>query len=78
MKPKSESPVRYVGHGDPRSTLDLLWGNVPETRRGPRRGLTTRDVGVAALQLADQGGLAALSMRNLGAQLGEQAKALYR
>lgn len=78
MKPKTGSPVSFVGHGDPRSTLDLLWGNTPETRRGPRRSLSTRAVGDAALELADQGGLTALSMRNLGARLGVAAMALYR
>jgi AcrR family transcriptional regulator len=78
MKKKPGSTVNYVGHGDPRSTLDLLWGNTPETRRGPRRSLTTGAVGVAALELADEGGLAALSMRNLGARLGVAAMALYR
>lgn len=78
MKRKPESPVSYVGHGDPRATLDLLWGHAPETRRGPRRSLSTGEVGMAALQLADEGGLAALSMRNLGARLGVAAMALYR
>lgn len=78
MKRKPESAVSYVGHGDPRATLDLLWGHAPETRRGPRRSLSTGEVGMAALQLADEGGLAALSMRNLGARLGVAAMALYR
>lgn len=78
MKRKPESRVSYTGHGDPRATLDLLWGNTPETRRGPRRSLTTGAVGVAALELADEGGLAALSMRQLGARLGVAAMALYR
>lgn len=78
MKRKPEASVAYTSRGDPRATLDLLWGNMPETRRGPRRSLTTGAVGAAALELADQGGLAALSMRNLGARLGVAAMALYR
>jgi AcrR family transcriptional regulator len=78
MKRGPESTARYVGRGGPRSTLDLLWGKAPETRRGPRRSLTIGAVGVAALEMADEGGLAALSMRALGARLGVAAMALYR
>lgn len=78
MKRRSEPSTSYVGSGDPRTTLDLLWGTAPETRRGPRRSLSIGAVGKAALELADEGGLAALSMRNLGARLGVAAMALYR
>lgn len=78
MKSKDPSAPQFAGQADPQSTLDLLWGNVAETRRGPRPSLSAGAVGVAALALADEGGLAALSMRALGARLGVAAMALYR
>ena len=46
----------------------------PEQRRAP---LTKESVLQAALKLADQGGLEALSMRKLGQALGVEAMALY-
>lgn len=47
--------------------------------RGRRRTPLTRDgVLLAALELADEGGLDALSMRSLGQRLGVEAMSLYR
>lgn len=45
--------------------------------RGQRAGLTRQAVLDAALRLADREGLAALSMRRLGAELGVEAMTLY-
>ncbi|ASU58202.1 TetR/AcrR family transcriptional regulator C-terminal domain-containing protein [Nocardiopsis dassonvillei] len=45
--------------------------------RGQRAGLTRQSILEAGLDLADREGLAALSMRNLGAELGVEAMTLY-
>ncbi|NYI05390.1 TetR/AcrR family transcriptional regulator C-terminal domain-containing protein [Allostreptomyces psammosilenae] len=45
--------------------------------RGQRAGLTRQAVLEAAVRLADQEGLKALSMRRLGAELGVEAMTLY-
>ena len=78
MKRRSASAVQFSGQGDPQATLDLLWGHAPEAKPGPKPSLSARTVGNAALELADAGGLQALSMRALGARLGVAAMALYR
>ena len=78
MKSNDPSAQQFPGQADPQSTLNLLWGNAAEPKRGPRPSLSAGAVGTAALALADEGGLAALSMRALGARLGVAAMALYR
>jgi AcrR family transcriptional regulator len=75
------SSVPFPGQADPETTLNLLWGSPPAAeaaRRGPKRSLSATVIGTAALELADEGGLAALSMRALGARLGVAPMALYR
>jgi len=50
----------------------------PTTKQAPHREPLTRDrVLQAALKLADQGGIEALSMRKLGQELGVEAMAVY-
>lgn len=71
---------RSSGAGDPARTLELLWrtgGGVPENRRGPRQGLTVDAVVDAALGLADEGGLDALTMRAVAQRLGVTPMTLY-
>lgn len=46
-------------------------------RPGPRRPLTRERVVAAAMALADEGGLAAVSMRKVAARLGVEAMSLY-
>lgn len=80
-KTGSPSPVSFPGQADPETTLNLLWGATPapeSARRGPKRSLSATLIGTAALELADEGGLAALSMRALGARLDVAPMALYR
>ncbi|HEY6737567.1 MAG TPA: TetR family transcriptional regulator, partial [Actinopolymorphaceae bacterium] len=48
-----------------------------QQRQGQRVGLTRERVLDAALALVDREGLAALSMRRLGAELGVEAMTLY-
>ncbi|UQX04032.1 TetR/AcrR family transcriptional regulator [Streptomyces sp. RerS4] len=69
------------GAGDPVRTLELLWREPgqepPAGRRGPRQGLTVDAVVTAALALADEEGLGALTMRALAKRLGVTPMTLY-
>ncbi|MFD3683966.1 TetR/AcrR family transcriptional regulator [Nocardiopsis sp. NPDC058631] len=62
---------------DPRSTLELLWGGPGRPRRGPRHHLTVEALVGAALEVAEQEGVDALSMRRVAARLGVGAATLY-
>ncbi|MDE3724162.1 TetR/AcrR family transcriptional regulator C-terminal domain-containing protein [Nocardiopsis sp. N85] len=62
---------------DPRPTLDLLWHGIAAPRRGPRHRLTVDAVVEAATGIAEEEGLAALSMRRVAAALGVGAATLY-
>lgn len=67
--------------GDPAATLRLLWrAQAPPgggVRRGPARGTTVDAVIAAAVALADEDGLAALTMRRLADRLGVRPMSLY-
>ncbi len=56
-----------------------VWSQVSgPARSSPRRpGLTRQGIVAAAIELVDRGGLEALSMRRLGAELGVEAMSLY-
>lgn len=69
--------TEYAGRGDPRRTMELLWGRAPTPTRGPRSDLDTAQVVDAAVALADVEGLDGLSMRNLARRLGCSPMALY-
>lgn len=58
--------------------LDRLWGRPDPPRRGRRGGLSVDGIVRAAIELADAGGLEAVSMARLAEQLGFTAMALYR
>jgi AcrR family transcriptional regulator len=66
----------YSGSGDPRRTIELLWG-VQRRRRGPRPSLSGEQIVAKAIELADSGGLAGLSMRKLADELGITPMSLY-
>jgi AcrR family transcriptional regulator len=69
-----------TGEGDPARTLALLWRREtpsPPTRRGPRPKLSVDDVVEAAIALADEGGLEAVSMRAVAERLSVSAMTLY-
>jgi AcrR family transcriptional regulator len=66
-----------TGEGDPARTLALLWRRVDAPRRGPRPKLTVDDVVAAAIALADEAGLEAVTMRAVAARLGVSAMTLY-
>ncbi|GLX66498.1 TetR/AcrR family transcriptional regulator [Paenibacillus glycanilyticus] len=56
----------------------LAWGLVKEPQRGPKRELSINQIVAAAVQLADQEGLQAVSMSRVAASLGFTAMSLYR
>ena len=70
--------VTYAGQGDPRRTMELLWG-VPSApaSRGPKPAFTVDDIVAAATDIADTEGFDAVSMRSVGERLGRTAMALY-
>lgn len=57
--------------------LELLWRAAPEAARGPRKGLTVDEVVAAAIALADDEGLEAVTMRRLAQSLGKATMTLY-
>ena len=46
-------------------TLELLWGVRKQPGRGPKRGLSVERIVQAAIEIADEEGLEALSMRRV-------------
>src|ERR1700722_3258014 len=69
-------PGEYSGSGDPRRTIELLWG-VRRRRRGPRPSLSGEQIVAKAIELADREGLSGLSTRRLADELGITAMSLY-
>jgi AcrR family transcriptional regulator len=67
----------YTGAGDPRTTLELLWGVQRRPTRGPRPRLSVEQIAAAAIALADEEGLEALSMRRLAGRLEVTVMSLY-
>ena len=62
---------------DPSRVLALLWGDVPEGTRGPKRRVSLDQIVRAGLELAREGGLEQLSMRAVAKKLGVGAMTLY-
>jgi AcrR family transcriptional regulator len=58
--------------------LRLLWGREDAGRRGPKPGRSIQDIGAAAVRIADDHGLAGVSMSGVAKQLGLTTMALYR
>jgi AcrR family transcriptional regulator len=69
--------TEYGGSGDPKRSMELLWGTREAPRRGPRPRLTVGQIIATAIRIADAEGLAALSMRRVGEELGVTAMSLY-
>ncbi len=64
--------------GDPARTLALLWRDTEAVpRRGPRRGLDLDVLVAHAVALADDEGLAGVTMRGVAARVGAGAMSLY-
>ena len=66
-----------TGEGDPVRTLTLLWRREEPGRRGPRPKLSVDAVVEAAIALADDGGLEAVSMRAVAERHSVSAMTLY-
>jgi len=68
-----------TGAGSPSTTLALLWGLSDEAprRKGPARSVTVAQVVDAALALADEQGLAALTMRAVAERVGISTMSVY-
>jgi AcrR family transcriptional regulator len=58
--------------------LQRLWGIEGPARPGPKPAFQLGDIGRAAIKLADSGGLAAVSMSKVAAELGFTTMSLYR
>ena len=58
--------------------LDVLWGKRDRGQRGPKPTLTADAIVDAAIELADAGGLEAISMASVAKRLGFTTMALYR
>ncbi|MFF3152638.1 TetR/AcrR family transcriptional regulator C-terminal domain-containing protein [Streptomyces sp. NPDC057910] len=73
--------VIFAGQGDARRSMALLWRSASSqgTRAapGPKPGLDVDTIVAAGIAVADEQGMAALSMRAVGAWLGRTAMALY-
>lgn len=63
---------------DLRAGAALLWGEQPESTRGPKPGLTIPAITAAAVARADADGLEAVSMNKVAAAFGVSGMALYR
>lgn len=62
---------------DPLRSIQLLWGEDPPGRRGPKARLSVAKIAKAAIALADADGLAAVSMQRVAAELGYTTMSLY-
>ncbi|MCP2339486.1 AcrR family transcriptional regulator [Actinomadura rupiterrae] len=72
--------TEYTGAGDPRRSLELLWGVQDEPdrlRRGPRPKLTAAQIVGRALEIADADGLDAVSIRRIADDLGVSPMSIY-
>lgn len=58
--------------------LVAAWHGDAGRRPGPRRSLDLRTIAVAGVALADDGGVACVSMRSVAAKLGMSSMGLYR
>jgi AcrR family transcriptional regulator len=58
--------------------LDLLWGRRERGRRGPKPELSTEAIVEAAVRVADEEGLEAVSMARVANELGFTTMSLYR
>lgn len=58
--------------------VELAWGLGESGRRGPKRGLNLDEILDAAIELADEEGVAALSMARVAKRLGFTTMSLYR
>jgi AcrR family transcriptional regulator len=70
--------MEYSGGGDPARTMALLWNTQKKPTRGPKPALSVVEIAQAAIGVADEEGLGALSMRRVAERLGFTTMSLYR
>lgn len=71
--------MNYVHSQDPEDrVLQMVWGRTSAPARGPRARYGVDDVAAAAVSLADAGGLSAVALSAVAADLGLTTTALYR
>lgn len=59
-------------------TLELLWGLREPPSRGPKRALSVRQIAEMGIAIADNEGLAAISMQRIASELNFTKMSLYR
>ena len=69
--------TEYSASGDPKRSIELLWGAPERPKRGPKPRLSVKRIAEAAIGIADREGLAALSMRRVAEEVGVTAMSLY-
>lgn len=69
--------MEYTGRGDPKRSIELMWGVADRPKRGPKPGLSVPKIVRAAIELTDADGIDALSMRRIADRLGVGAMSLY-
>jgi AcrR family transcriptional regulator len=69
--------TEYGGSGDPERSLELLWRVREAPSRGPKPRLQLDQIVSVAIELADEDGLAPLSMRKVAERLGVGTMSLY-
>lgn len=69
--------TEFTGAGDPKRSMELLWGIQERGKRGPKPRLTVEEIARAAIGLADAEGLATLSMRRVAEAVGVSTMSLY-
>ncbi|MFJ6572879.1 TetR/AcrR family transcriptional regulator [Streptomyces sp. NPDC091292] len=56
---------------------EVIWARAERTGRGPRPAYSRADIAAAAVRIADEGGIDAVSMRRVAAELGCGTMSLY-
>lgn len=69
--------TEYSGAGDPRRSMELLWGVRGRPKRGPKPRLTAEQIVRTAVEVADGAGLDALSIRRIADELGVSPMSIY-
>lgn len=69
--------TEFTGAGDPKRSIELLWGLQERGKRGPKPRLTVDEIARAAIALADAEGLANVSMRRVAEAVGVSTMSLY-
>jgi len=67
----------YLGRGEARRSMDLLWGRSQPATRGPKAALDLETVIRSAIELADAEGLDAVSMRRVAERLEMGTMSIY-